>query len=262
MGEGRGGNGPPDWWPTDADGALRLGVGPGAWVVRGGLGAQRADAVDRRLLRRLAAGSSRLPRDPAEVEVVGPGQLTATLRAALGADAATAVGEGRETSEAGGLGSGPAHGPRGSRRAPSPVQPAVVTVHDHLVPVGSARRPSLAGRPVLPVVAQTARVVIGPWTGLPAGPCLHCLDLHRRDRDPTWPSTAASLEDPLTAPLPPALSREVVAAVTALTVLLTARVPRVGTGTAHEVGPWPPYLVTRRWTLHPECPWHTAAGSR
>ncbi|GGM28291.1 TOMM precursor leader peptide-binding protein [Micromonospora yangpuensis] len=35
--------------------------------------------------------------------------------------------------------------------------------------------------------------VVGPLVRPPAGPCLNCLDLHRTDRDPDWPSLAAQL---------------------------------------------------------------------
>ncbi|MGC5021516.1 hypothetical protein [Micromonospora sp. DT47] len=35
--------------------------------------------------------------------------------------------------------------------------------------------------------------VIGPLVRPPVGPCLHCLDLHRVDRDPAWPTLAAQL---------------------------------------------------------------------
>ncbi|MCW3814896.1 TOMM precursor leader peptide-binding protein [Micromonospora sp. DR5-3] len=35
--------------------------------------------------------------------------------------------------------------------------------------------------------------VIGPLVRPPVGPCLNCLDLHRVDRDPDWPTLAAQL---------------------------------------------------------------------
>ncbi|MCW3839400.1 TOMM precursor leader peptide-binding protein [Micromonospora yasonensis] len=35
--------------------------------------------------------------------------------------------------------------------------------------------------------------VVGPLVRPPVGPCLHCLDLHRVDRDPDWPRLAAQL---------------------------------------------------------------------
>ncbi|WP_345617111.1 hypothetical protein [Serinicoccus chungangensis] len=202
------------------------------------------------MVERLAATPARRDRDVTATDVRGPGHLVGRLRACLTDGAAPRPDVPADR-----------HGQPGvPPERPTTTGRAVVSVHDHLVPVGTARQPGLVGRAVLPVVAQSARVVIGPWTGLPGGPCLHCLDLHRRDHDPTWPARAAALEDPLTAPLPPEVSDEVVRVVVALVALLTARVPPTATGAAHEVGPWHPHLVTRRWSRHVACPWHGAAG--
>ncbi|WP_298890348.1 hypothetical protein [uncultured Serinicoccus sp.] len=237
------------WWPSGQNGALQLGVGPGAWAVAGGLPPGPAETLGWRVVERLAATPGRRRRDVTPTDVRGPGHLVGTLRAHLahGATPVPPTGTGR--------GDRPV-GPTARPAWPSTTGRAVVTVHDHVVPVGTARQPGLAGRRVLPVVAQSTRVVIGPWTGLAGGPCLHCLDLHRRDRDPTWPASAAALEDPLTAPLPPTVPDEVLRVVVGLVVLLTARVPATATGDAHEVGPWHPHLVTRRWSRHAACPWH------
>ncbi|ANS80423.1 Putative secreted protein [Serinicoccus hydrothermalis] len=191
-------------------------------------------------LRRLGTAPVASPHDHGPLEVRGEGEVAEALRAVLRPTARTGA-------TPGGLLAGPAR-PEAPRR--------VVLVHDHLVPVGTAREPAIVGRPVLPVVSQTARVVIGPWTGMPGRPCLHCLDLHRRDRDPGWPRAAAALLDPLTAPLPPTHPPEVLQAVTALVVLLSRSVAPAGPGAAHEVGALPPHLVVRRWPPHPGCPWH------
>jgi hypothetical protein len=45
----------------------------------------------------------------------------------------------------------------------------------------------------LAVVCGVDRVVVGPLVVPGDGPCLRCLDLHRRDRDPCWPHVAAQL---------------------------------------------------------------------
>ncbi|KUG59380.1 hypothetical protein AVL62_06815 [Serinicoccus chungangensis] len=242
------------WWPLGPDGALQLGVGPGAWAVAGGLPPGPAETLGWRVVERLATAPGSRHRDVTPTDVRGPGHLVGTLRACLAPTAAPLppTGAGRDDRPA---------SPSPRPAWPSPTGRAVVTVHDHVVPVGTARQPGLTGRPVLPVVAQSTRVVIGPWTGLAGGPCLHCLDLHRRDRDPAWPARAAALEDPLTAPLPPAVPDEVLRAVVALVALLTARVPATATGDAHEVGPWHPHLVTRRWSRHVACPWHAGTGA-
>ena len=126
----------------------------------------------------------------------------------------------------------------------------------------TAPRLHLESEAVLPVVAQSSRVVVGPWTGLRTGPCLHCLDLHRVDADPAWPALAAALDDPVTCPSPPRHSADVVALVTALAGLLVAGLGGDGRdedGLAYEVGAQRPHLVLRRWPVHAACPWHPVA---
>ena len=227
------------WWPTGSDGRLQVGVGAGAWRVDGWVRPDHPEDPGWQFLRRLGSASAAPPRDDRVPVVRGEGPVADALRLALWATT-----------------SGRVSGPGAAGRRRTEPSPRVVLVHDHAVPVGTARAPGVVGRAVLPVVAQTARIVIGPWTGLPGSPCLHCLDLHRRDRDPGWPGAAAALVDPLTAPLPPDHPPEVLDAVTALVVLLTrSAIPPV-VGTAHEIGASPPHLVARRWPPHPGCPWH------
>lgn len=45
----------------------------------------------------------------------------------------------------------------------------------------------------LPVVFGDRGVTVGPSVVPGAGPCVRCLDLHRRDADPAWPAMAAQL---------------------------------------------------------------------
>jgi bacteriocin biosynthesis cyclodehydratase domain-containing protein len=47
--------------------------------------------------------------------------------------------------------------------------------------------------PHLAVVVREAGLVVGPLVPPGGRPCLRCLDLHRTDRDPAWPSIAAQL---------------------------------------------------------------------
>lgn len=47
--------------------------------------------------------------------------------------------------------------------------------------------------PHLPVVFSDTGVQIGPVVEPGIGPCLRCLELHRRDTDPAWPAVAAQL---------------------------------------------------------------------
>jgi hypothetical protein len=69
-----------------------------------------------------------------------------------------------------------------------------------VVQVGSYRPASLsalayARRRVahLAVEVRDGIVVVGPLVPPAGSPCLNCLDLHRRDRDPAWPALAAQL---------------------------------------------------------------------
>lgn len=215
-------------WPVLPDGSLQAGLGPGSWLVRSwsDAGAEALDLIDR-------LGSTPPPQPAAvRAEVQGTGELAESLRHSLGVEGPAA---------------GHDHAPDGP----------VVLVCSYLVPIGAAGRPGLDGRPVLPVVSQTGRVVVGPWTGLAVGPCLHCLDLHRRDRNASWPSIATALDDPLTALHPPRHTTTVLDVVRALTVLLVTSVGQDRTpGLAHEIGPNPPHVVTRRWARHGRCPRH------
>ncbi|HEV7896685.1 MAG TPA: TOMM precursor leader peptide-binding protein [Planosporangium sp.] len=47
--------------------------------------------------------------------------------------------------------------------------------------------------PHLTVAVRDGAVVVGPFVPPAGSPCLACLDLHRRDRDPAWESLAAQL---------------------------------------------------------------------
>lgn len=58
-----------------------------------------------------------------------------------------------------------------------------------LLAAGYARR----RQPHLLVGVRDGVPVVGPLVRPPTGPCLNCLDLHRQDRDPDWPTLAAQL---------------------------------------------------------------------
>ena len=77
----------------------------------------------------------------------------------------------------------------------------VVVAHDALGPdtaMPAALTDDLVRRrmPHLPVVVSATRAQIGPWFLAPGDPCSRCLDLHRSDADPAWPSVAAHLARP------------------------------------------------------------------
>jgi bacteriocin biosynthesis cyclodehydratase domain-containing protein len=66
-----------------------------------------------------------------------------------------------------------------------------------LAPAGAVIPPewlsAVADRPHLPVVVREATAVIGPLVLPGRTPCVRCLELARRDRDPAWPLLAAQL---------------------------------------------------------------------
>ncbi|WFF01304.1 TOMM precursor leader peptide-binding protein [Micromonospora sp. WMMD964] len=79
---------------------------------------------------------------------------------------------------------------------------------DLVIQLGTDRPPALlaAGlaqrrQPHLLVTLREGVPVVGPLVRPPAGPCLHCVELHRADRDPDWPRLAAQLAatDPVAA---------------------------------------------------------------
>ena len=119
------------------------------------------------------------------------------------------------------------------------------------------------GIPHLPVVAQGTRVLVGPLVRAGHGACLHCLDLHRTDRDPAWPRLLAQLS-----PARPVGWSRPVEAATALTATAAGLVAMVAhhhldgapapEGLSFEVSlPWP-QLVHRHWPVHPRCPCRAA----
>ena len=132
------------------------------------------------------------------------------------------------------------------------------------------------GIPVLPVVADGERVVVGPVVGAdPALPCLRCLQLRRTDRDAVWldvlgrpgPRPRGGVGDGLDhraqvveLPAPSPALASAAAGVAAMVAMAALGADPVPPGVSVEVaGPWP-RLDHRRWTRHPACPAH-APGS-
>lgn len=221
------------------DGRVQLGLGPGAWVVEG----WDPDTCP--------------PHHPAADLLRG---LTGRGGPAVGLGSWTVLGDGELARRLRRL---RPDTPTDGCDELVPADAPVVLVGEHLVPVGSGHRADLVGRVVLPVVVQSARIVVGPWTGLCGCPCLHCLDLHRRDRDAAWPALAGAFEDPLRPDDSPVHDPVVLELASSLTQLLLAAVLRglpPAAGVGYEVGAPTPHLVTRRWAVHPACPWHRSGG--
>jgi len=114
------------------------------------------------------------------------------------------------------------------------------------------------GIPHLPLVAQGHRVQIGPLVTSGFGPCLSCLDLHRRDRDAAWPALLSQLASH--GPLSPDKPVSLESTLTAMTAGAAAMIIHtclddqpVASGLAFELSlPWPTVQV-RRWFPHPLC---------
>jgi hypothetical protein len=108
------------------------------------------------------------------------------------------------------------------------------------------------GVPHLAVTIREGTPVIGPLVPASGRPCLHCLDLHRQDRDAGWPGSPGRL-------LPEAAQPCTVAVVLAATAFATAEVlthldggrPQT-LGTAVEIIA-PGRTRRRRWPPHPAC---------
>lgn len=215
-------------------GGWQVGVGPGAVVLVAG-GEDRGTEPVASLGPTLAGVLAAAPEDdptaggPVTCAVSGHGPVAARLRRALGGAVAEDAGAAR------------------------------VVVHQHVVPPDVGLALARSGGVTVPVVVQPRRVLVGPVVGRPAGPCLHCLDLHRRDRDPAWPDLATAFGHPVEqlrpVPVPPPLVR----ATEGLVVLLVSSVlagSTVSVGTAYELGASAPHVVLRRWTRHAACTWH------
>jgi hypothetical protein len=131
------------------------------------------------------------------------------------------------------------------------------------------------GIPLLPVVVDGERVVVGPLVGSdPALPCLRCLELSRIDRDAAWLDVRAAQrarDDPdgrgmseSWASLRPDVA-SVAAGVAAMVVhaaLADDPAPAGVSGVSVEVTTSWPRLDHRRWARHPACPAHDSRPPR
>jgi hypothetical protein len=133
-----------------------------------------------------------------------------------------------------------------TRRPGSPEHNPTATVVVQLDPY------SRPGLPHLAVTIRDGTPVIGPFVPATGGPCLSCLDLHRKDRDPAWPG-------PPRRPLFEAVEPCAVATLMAATAFATAEVlthldggrPQT-LGAAVEITA-PGHTRRRRWPPHPAC---------
>jgi bacteriocin biosynthesis cyclodehydratase domain-containing protein len=153
----------------------------------------------------------------------------------------------------------------GGRTGPPETRPggwpdAVVLV-DHGAANAARADPFLsADVPHLSVVVREDDVVVGPLVRPGRGPCLRCLDRHRADRDPAWPSVLAQV----LAPAPGTPEPEETGSVTVAAGLAALQVlnqldgvhtpPSAGATLEVEL---PGGLTARRvWPAHPGCGCH------
>jgi bacteriocin biosynthesis cyclodehydratase domain-containing protein len=118
------------------------------------------------------------------------------------------------------------------------------------------------GIPLLPVVPDGNRVVVGPLLGPdPALPCLRCLQLTRADHDAGWAEVMAQAVGSEVEAASESALVSVAAGVAAMVAHASLAGDPVPAGVSVEVGlPWP-RLDHRRWARHPSCPGHTGEGA-
>ena len=113
--------------------------------------------------------------------------------------------------------------------------------------------------PHLSVVIREDDILVGPMVRPGAGPCLRCLDLHRSERDPAWPSVLAqSVNRPADGPREESALSMLAAGLAAMQVLaqLDGLAEPAAAGATLEVEP-PDGLIARRpWPAHPSCGCH------
>ena len=114
------------------------------------------------------------------------------------------------------------------------------------------------GIPHLPLVVQPHRVQVGPLITSAQGPCLSCMDLHQRDRDPAWPAVLSQLSP--TWPLRPGAPVNLESSLTATTVGVAAMIVHtcldgqpVPRDLSLELCLTSPAILSRRWFRHPLC---------
>jgi hypothetical protein len=108
--------------------------------------------------------------------------------------------------------------------------------------------------PHLMIDVRDGTVVLGPLVPPAGSPCLACLDLHRRDRDPAWPALVAQLctgpEGSQPCSVATALSATGYAVAEILEFIDESRAKTIGATV--EIGS-PGCERWRTWPPHPEC---------
>jgi hypothetical protein len=113
--------------------------------------------------------------------------------------------------------------------------------------------PAQRGQPHLAIEVRDTAVVIGPLVPAAGSPCVRCLDLHRSDRDPAWPTLAVQLASLHADPVCPTTTLLAGAAYAAHEVLshLDGRAATTEGATVEVSGPG--QARRRSWPAHPGC---------
>lgn len=139
---------------------------------------------------------------------------------------------------------------------PGPLGPADLVVllgvdrPANLVAAGLARRRQAH----LLIDVRDRTPVVGPLVPTPGAPCLHCLDLHRQDRDPGWRQLAAQL-----CAIGPATTCDAATLLAAVSIGTAEILSFVDGGSPETIGAAvevhaPAQLRRRAWSVHPRCP--------
>lgn len=106
--------------------------------------------------------------------------------------------------------------------------------------------------PHLPVVFADSAVTIGPLIEPGRGPCLVCVELHRRDEDPAWPAVGTQLMGRRASVDHAVLVSEAVGAVGRM-VLGRLESGEAGAGASVRIEAATGARESRSWDRHPDC---------
>lgn len=105
--------------------------------------------------------------------------------------------------------------------------------------------------PHLPLVYGDSSVTIGPFIEPGSGPCLYCLELHRRDADAAWPAMASQLLGKISAAQTPFIASE--AATIAARMIRRRGIEGGGEAMSLTLDCESGARTERSWQAHPEC---------
>lgn len=105
--------------------------------------------------------------------------------------------------------------------------------------------------PHLPIVLSDTAVTIGPFVEPGSGPCLLCLELHRRDADAAWPAVASQLLGRRSRAESAVLLAETAAA--AGRMVLARLSAGAGAAASLRIDATTGIRTWRTWSVHPEC---------